>query len=115
MPLLAQYINPYQDLAASIVTSNLIDTRDAFDLTLSWRTASGTSSVLSYQISNASQNPAFGESIPEASWSHYTLFGLLGIPSTSTFFEPPLGFRWARCLRTVSGGSYVIEINKFVR
>lgn len=112
MPILPQYIDPYVGLAASVVTSDTVDTRDAFNLTLSWRTSSGTSSILSYQVSNSSLGPA---SVPEASWSHYTIFGLTGLGATSATFAPPTGYRWARVVRTVSNASYVVEINKLVR
>ena len=109
MPLLSQPIDPFEGLAASIVTSNVIDCRDAYLFTLSCRTISGTSSVLSYELSNSTLGIT---EIPEASWSFNTLIGLA---SGKSVYNMPVGVRFARVRRTVSGGSYVLEGNKLVR
>jgi len=113
MPFQVWY-NPYAGLAESIVTSNVIDLRDAAAWTLSAYTSSGTSSVLSVDLSNATGGfPGAMDTagIPEASWSHHTLFGLT---SGASFMTPP-NARWARVRRTVSNASYVINVVKTVQ
>lgn len=102
------YQNPYQDLAASVVTSNLIDQRDAFDVTISLYTTAGTASAFTVQLSNWSTNPD-GVSAT-VGWSNWTTI----TPSVATVIQPPLGFRYSRILRTVSGSSLVFDINKQV-
>ncbi len=109
----AAFQNPFLRLAESAVTSNLVDTRYAFDVTLSWRTTSGTTSITTYQISNGDglKNTS---SIPETSWSDWTVLGTIGItgqPSLVTTLDPPLGYRWARILRENSGASLEIFMN----
>lgn len=110
MPILSLPFDPYEGLAASIVTSNVIDARGVYDLTLSVRTISGTSSVLSVELSNSTYETI--SDIPEASWSHYTHIGLV---SGKSVYALPDGVRYQRIRRTVSGGSYVLEGNKYVR
>ena len=95
--------DPYDGLAASIVTSHVIDTRAADRFTLSVRTSSGTSSVLSYEVSNSTLG--IGD-IDANSWSHVTLFGLV---SGKTVLQPIVGAAWARVIRTVSNASYILE------
>lgn len=105
--------DPFVGLAESIVTSATIDTRYAFDVTVSWRTTSGTTSINTYQLSN---DPARNfESITEATWSHWTTYGTIGGFSGSTTFDPPLGFRWARILRENSGATFDVDINVLFR
>ena len=58
------WTDPYAGLAASIVTSNVLDATDAFDISLSWHTASGTSSVFTYQVSGKSTKPTTFEPFP---------------------------------------------------
>lgn len=99
--------DPYRSLAASVVTSNVIDQRDAFDLSVSVHTTAGSTSTFTWQISNHS----VVDGIPEASWSAFTVV----IPSTATYLQPPLGFRYARIVRTVSDASFVFNIQKQVR
>ncbi len=115
-PYHASYQDPFRGLAVSAVTSNLIDTRAAFDVSLSWRTTSGSSSVNTYQISNAS---GFNMSIPETTWSDWTVFGDGSIPATQpsgvSTFEPPLGYRFARILKELSGASFEINVNILYR
>lgn len=100
--------DPYAGLAASVVTSHVLDFRDAFDASLSWYTTSGTSSVFTYQASNSS---AGIESIPAASWSDWTFV----VPTSgASVKELPLGYRWGRVLRTVSGASFQYDFSKTV-
>ena len=105
------WTDPYAGLAASIVTSNVLDATDAFDISLSWHTASGTSSVFSYQVSGQSTKPT-GATGDEAYWSHWTL---IVPPSGASSRVPPDGYPWHRILRTVSGGSFVMNWNKTQR
>lgn len=114
MPLFSQYINPFEGVGESALTSNVFDVRDAFDLTLSWRTTSGTASVHSYQVSNVASQASAQSATWEAHWSTVTAFGSAG-GSTTTTYEPPLGHRFARIIRPASGASLVIEVNKMVR
>lgn len=98
--------DPYRGLAVSVVTSNPMHTRDAFDLSVSWHTTAGSSSTFTYQVSNATSI----EAIAEKEWSNVTSF----FPSVGSYFQPPLGFRYARILRSVSGSSLVFAFNKTV-
>ncbi len=109
----ASFQNPFRGLAESAVTSNIVDTRLAFDVTLSYRTTSGVTSVHTYQISNG-DGLRNTQAIPETSWSDWTNFGTTVItnqPSFVTTFDPPLGYRWARVLRDLSLGSIEIFMN----
>ncbi len=108
--------DPFRGLAVSALTSNVMDTRGAFDITLSWRTTSGNTSINTYQISNAS---GFNMLIPETTWSDWTNFGDQVIPATQpsgvTTFEPPLGYRFARIQAEQSGASFEINVNILYR
>lgn len=104
-------INPFDGVAESAITSELIDLRDAFDWSFSYYTTSGTVSAHTLQLSNA----VGPESIAEASWSNWTQFGKTGLGSVATTKFPPLGVRYARILRAASGASITININKLVR
>lgn len=109
------HVNPYQGLAASVVTSNVLDTKDAFDVSATCYIASGTSSLWTYQVSNASvENPA--DTIAEAAWSNWTLYvAPSGNSSFASCVELPISYRYARFLRTVSGASFVIDWAKQIR
>jgi hypothetical protein len=95
------WVNPFQGVAESATSSNVLDCRDAFDISLSFRTLSGTSSVLSYWVSNSSVNHP--DLVAENSWSHWTT---IIPPSGVSVLEPPLSFRWARVSRPASGASW---------
>lgn len=106
------YTDPFGGMAASVVTSHILDCRDAFDISLSWYTTSGTSSMFTYQVSGSSlELGSDGSSIAAGSWSNWT-FVLL--PSGASVMEPPLGVPYARILRTVSGASIQMDWNKLV-
>ena len=105
------HVDPFRNLAASIVTSDVIDLRDAFDWSFSYYTTDGTVSAHTLQLSNA-LDP---DSIPDASWSVWTQFGKTGLLSNATIKFPPLGVRFARIRRTGSGASITVDINKLVR
>ena len=116
--LIAQYVNPFDGLAdASHLTSNVIDTRDAFDITLSYRTTSGTTTTFTYQVSNAHKQ----DDIAAASWSTYTSYVFTASGTSS--MEPPLGYRYARVIKVDGSASstpgtsaaLTVEINKMVR
>ena len=121
-------INPFAGLVESCVTSNPVSTRFAFDLTLSRWTYSGTTSHLTYWISNASGNPHHSVhgsgvtpatlAIPEQAWSEWTGFAYNdAVGSQASTLDPPLGYRWARITREnrESSASYNIEINRLER
>jgi hypothetical protein len=112
------YIDPFSGVAVSTTTSNVISTRYAYDLTVSYFTTSGVTSTLTWEISNSSMNPFIGETIPEGSWSQWTSFGSYAVPhatSKATTFDPPLGYRWARIVREASGATFAITVGRFER
>ncbi len=109
------FTDPFAGLAASVVTSNVFDLRDAFDLSVSWYTTSGATSTITLQISNANDM----EAIAEASWSNFTKFGQNAPvpPSQASTIFPALGVRYLRFLRR-SGSTPAdvqINLNKFVK
>jgi hypothetical protein len=101
--------NPFRGLAESVLTSNPLDCRDAFDISLSFQTTSGTSSVFTYMVSNYSGVP---DNIPATSWSHWTL---VIPPSGVSVMEPPLSYRYAAIKRPASGASWQFDWVKSVR
>lgn len=110
-----RFRNPYNGLAESVATSLVVDTRDCFDLTVSWRTISGATSRVTYQISN---DHGFDSALSEHMWSNWTVFGTIGVGSGATTFDPPLGYRWARTIRQInptSQTSLEIQIAKQYR
>lgn len=109
MPRLSIAVDPFANLAESTVTSNHIDLRDAFDFRLSWRTTSGSVSTFTYQVNNQAGG-LFGNDLTEAGWQDAFSVAV----SASSFTAPPLGVRWARIVRTVSGASLTFEGNKQV-
>lgn len=118
-------IDPFSQLDESAITSNIVSTRFAFDLTLSRWTYSGTTSHLTYWVSNASGNvhhSVHGSgvtpstmAIPEQAWSEWTGFAYADASSIASTLDPPLGYRWARITRQGSGASYNIEMNRLER
>lgn len=92
---------------SSATTSEVIDCRDAFDLSISAWTSAGTTSTLTYQASNYT---GVISDIPEGSWSNWTAFA----PSAATILAPILGVRWARLLKGPTG-TFVVSYNKTVR
>lgn len=100
--------DPYSGLAVSVVTSNVMDFRDAFDATLSIWSSAQTTSVLTIQVTSDGTREA---DITAASWSDWTTFS----PSAATVVAPILGARWGRILRTPSSGSLQFRMNKHVR
>jgi hypothetical protein len=112
------FIDPFSGVPESVVTSNVISTRFAFDLTVSHYTTSGVTSTMTYETSNASANPFTGGTINEAAWSQWTSFGSYAMPhptSKATTFDPPLGYRWARIVRENSGASHQINVHRLER
>lgn len=102
--------NPFRGLAESVLTSNTLDCRDAFDISLSFQTTSGTSSVFTLLVSNSSvENPAL---VPQTSYSHWTL---VVPPSTVSVLEPPLSYRWMAIKRPASGASWQFDWVKTVK
>jgi hypothetical protein len=121
-------IDPFNGLDESVLTSNVVSTRFAFDLTVSHYTTSGTTSWMTWEISNASGIPHHSTSasgvtpatlgVPEDAWSQWTSFGSYALPhatSKATTFDPPLGYRWARVQRSNSGASHQIWVNRLER
>jgi hypothetical protein len=98
------FVDPFEGLAASIITSNSFDLRHAVSWTLSWYTTAGTTSQHTLQISNWS-NPALASSV-STGYVNYTTFGT----GTPAVIEPPTGVRYGRVLRTASGASVVVDI-----
>ena len=103
-------IEPYDGLAESAVTSNVIDLRDAFDFNISTWTSAGTASAITLQVSDWTGDGRLG-AVPEASWSNYTSF----TPSGATAHPHLLGPAYARVLRTPSLASHVFAARKLVR
>lgn len=107
--------DPYRSLAASVVTSETIDLRDAFDFTLSVHTVSATTTTASevtYQVSNWTGKLFIDGDPPEATWSTWTNFTA---PSGGSMLAPILGVRYSRILRTPSAQSMQFFENKHVR
>lgn len=103
--------NPFQGLAASVVTSHPIDFRDAVAWSFSWYTTAGTTSAHTLQLSNTSVDIRSDLStIVEASWVNYTTFGT----GTPAMFFGDAGARWGRILRNPSGSSQVQEFAKLI-
>lgn len=96
------YQDPFEGVAESGITSNVIDLRDVHDWTLSWYTTSGATSSHTIQLSNASNTGLDSGDIPEAAWSNWTEYAGSWLSRTIT---PPLGVRWGRILREASGAS----------
>lgn len=96
---------------SSAQTSEVIDCRDAFDLTVSLYTSAGTTSTFTYQVSNWTGQLGISTSgsIPEASWSNWTNF----TPSGATVLVPILGVRYARLLKG-SAVTAVVQYNKTI-
>ena len=109
------YVNPFQGVAESAVTSNTIDTRYAFDIGCSFYTASGTTNEHYWWISNdlAPYTHSDGaHTVTEATWSRFTTFADVDAAvSGASFFDPPLGFRWARITRETSRASVTVYVN----
>ena len=103
--------NPYSGLAESVVTSKVIDVRDAFDLSVSLWTSAGTASPITYQVSNWTGRIGQDGNPPEATYSDWTNF----TPSATTVLAPLLGAAYARILRTPSLASHVFVSHKHVR
>lgn len=101
--------DPFAGLASTATRSNIVDSRSAFDLSLSFRTTSGTTSYWTYQISNDTARA--DRSIAENSWSDWTAIGDITRPSSGvSLLSPPLGFRYHRIIRS-SGASWQFYIN----
>lgn len=104
-------IDPFDGVSESGVTSNVIDVRDAFDHTISWRTTSGTTSINTIQISVNTFRSFNQASIPEGSWSNWSTFGDSQLSQT---INPPLGETHVRILRENSGASFEVRSHKVV-
>ena len=103
-------IDPYQGLAVSDITSNVLRVGDAFDMSLSAYTTAGSTSAYTLQVSNSSRDDS---DIPEAAWTNFQEFAL-GL-SVSTLLPVPVGVRHIRVIRNPSNASFVLEFNKYVR
>jgi len=109
-----RFYRPFTGQVESDSTSSVIDTRYAFDVTVSWRTTSGTTSIFTYQISNDFDGVAASANPADASWSDWTAFGdssLFGVNSLTSTFDPPLGYAWARLLRENRASSSSMDID----
>lgn len=95
---------------SSNTTSETVDMRDAFDLTLSAYTSAGTTSTITVQISDWTGRLLIDGDPPEASWSMWTS----AAPSAATVLHPPLGVRYLRALKGPTG-TFVVAYNKHVR
>ena len=110
------YVDPYSGLAASVITSNVLDCRDAFDISVTVHITSGTSSDFTYQVSNLSVKPQAGVAAHELAWSNWTRYvAPSGNSSSASCLEVPLAYNWARILRTTSGASMQINWVKQIR
>jgi len=102
-------IDPFAGLAVSVVTSNVVDLRDAWAASFSNYTSAGTGSNHTIQLSNASVDVGLHGNPTEASWVDYK--------ALSVKSHTPIGHtaRYARVLRTPSQASWVFDIVKHVR
>lgn len=105
--------DPYDGVAESGITSNVIDLRDAKRYTLSVRTTSGvTASAVTFQVSNATGDLTQTGNITESAWS--TNFSE-SPGGTDLFDDLPTGVRWGRVLRDLdSSASFEFRLNKVV-
>lgn len=107
--------DPYRDLAASAVTSETIDLRDAYEFSLSIHTISATTTLASdvtFQVSDWTGRLLIDGDPPEATWiSDITTT----VPSGGTVLRPNLGASYARVLRTPSAQSMQMFERKHVR
>lgn len=94
----------------SFITSQTVDMRDAFDLSLSIFTSGGTTSTITVQQSDWTGSTIIDGAVREATWSNWTN----NAPSSATNIHPPLGPRYLRCL-VGSRGTFEIIYNKHVR
>ena len=95
-------------VAFSGLTSVVIDTRDAFDISYSIYTSAGTSTGFNYQVSNWTGRIGLHGNPPEASWSIWTSF----TPSLATDVHPVLGPRYARWFKDGATGTFVVSYSK---
>lgn len=98
--------------ASSGFTSSIIDTRDAFDISLSFNTSAGTSNNMSIQVSNWTGSTTLHGTPPEQQWSTFTTF----LPSAATDVHPVIGARYMRIVKsTHTTPTFTITYNKHVR
>ena len=103
--IVSTVFDPFEGLAASIVTSNSFDLTNTVAWTLSWYTTAGTTSQHTLQLSNWTGK----SSSVSTGFVNYTTFGT----GTPALIEPPPAVRYGRVLRTASGASVVVDINRF--
>ena len=102
--------NVSEVLVFSGLTSPVIDTRDAFDISYSIYTSAGTSTGFNYQVSNWTGRIGIHGDPPEASWSIWTSF----TPSLATDIHPVLGPRYARFVKDGATGTFVVSYSKTI-
>lgn len=109
MPRIYQYnktLRPYEGLAESVLTSNVIFLGDASMVNFSWVTSSGTASRLTLQ-GNMSDVTTFGL-LDSTQWVDAKAVTAQGLHSLDTI---P---RWGRFQRTPSNSSNSIALTYFV-
>lgn len=106
-----QSLNPYEGLAASIVTSAAMFWGDAAMITYSLTSSSATASRWTFEGFSGVQGTGFTSALPAASaggWQNITTATAQGYGSISTV---PV---WARVLRTPSHSSSTLIVSLFV-
>ncbi len=98
-------------LSFSGLTSVVVDTRDAFDVSYSIYTSAGTSTGLNYQVSNWTGRLLIDGDPPDTTWSTWTSF----TPSASTSIHPVLGMKYGRWFKDGATGTFVFEYFKQIR
>ena len=99
-----------EEVTFSGLTSRVVDTRDAFDISYSLYTSAGTSTGFNYQVSNWTGRLGEGNP-PEITWSTWTTF----TPSVATDFHPVMGPKYARWFKDGATGTFVVAYNKEVK
>ena len=96
--------------SATSIASEVIDLRDAFDISVSIYTSAGTTSIFTCQVSDWTGSVVIDGAPPAASWSDWTVF----TPSAATSVHPVIGPRYMRFLKNLTG-TFVVTYNKHVR
>lgn len=101
--------NPFEGLAESVKTSNVVDLRTVEIWSWSWRTTSGTTENVTFQVSNGTGD-TFTAPI-NAGFSDFTVFGT----GAASVFTGPVGVRFGRFVRSASSASIVVDVSKIQR
>lgn len=100
-------VDPYNDIAESVATSQIVAVYDAQAWTYEWRLGSGSNSTVTCQVSDAAE--LVGSTFAESMWSNHNA----SITGGTFLAEGPNPVRFVRFIRTPSAGSLVADVNKY--